>query len=157
MFTLLIYFFTLWAYIVFYDNYINADSYNDTKVADYWRCEDYFKCFFSTFDFTFKETGALGGMINDPLLLNVGDKEYHEKYFGDYILRFLFDNLFVILVLYILLSMVSGVIIDTFAALKDQLFLREEDEEHRCFICGIDREKLDKNCGNKNGYFGHIK
>ena len=61
------------------------------------------------------------------------------------------------MVLKILLSMVQGVIIDTFAALKDKLFEREEDEEHRCFICGINREKLDKNCGNKNGYFGHIK
>lgn len=64
----------------------------------------------------------MGGLIHDPLLLDVGDKVYHENYFGDYILRFLFDNLFMILVLNILLSMVSGVIIDTFAALKDQLF-----------------------------------
>ena len=50
-----------------------------------------------------------------------------------------------------------GIIIDTFGALKDLLTAKIEDVTQNCFICGINREKLDKSGEGKQGFFTHIK
>ena len=52
--------------------------------------------------------------------------------------------------------MIIGIIIDTFGQLKNDFNCRERDEKNFCFVCGIDREKLEKTSGN-SGFFGHIK
>ena len=57
----------------------------------------------------------------------------------------------------ILINMFSGIIIDTFGALTKELHVREKDMENICFICGLDKEKLEKNSENPLGYLGHIK
>ena len=49
-----------------------------------------------------------------------------------------------------------GIIIDTFGQLKNEFNCREKDEKNFCFICGIDREKLEKTSGN-SGFLGHTK
>ena len=49
--------------------------------------------------------------------------------------------------------MVAGLIIDEFAALKEALFSRIDDMLEMCFICGINRDKLDKTAlGFKHHY-----
>ena len=40
--------------------------------------------------------------------------------------------------------MVAGIIIDTFGALKDNMMETERNLTEYCFICGIEKEKLDK-------------
>lgn len=52
--------------------------------------------------------------------------------------------------------MFSGVIIDTFANLTDELKCKTKDKEHICFICGENSEKLDK-MSEKGGFHSHIK
>lgn len=49
----------------------------------------------------------------------------------------------------------KGIIIDTFGALKDEMLEKERNLTDYCFICGIEREKLDKS--SKHGYYSHIK
>lgn len=68
--------------------------------------------------------------------------------------RFFFDNIFNLLVIQILLNIVSGIIIDEFGELKDKLQDRKEDMNSQCFICGIEREKLDRMV---NGFNHHYK
>lgn len=53
--------------------------------------------------------------------------------------------------------MVQGIIIDTFAQLKDNQQDKEEDMLGKCFICGDSRENIDKTSKNKSGFYGHIK
>ena len=69
-------------------------------------------------------------------------------------LRFFFDNFFNLLEIQIMLNMVAGIIIDEFGALKEKLSLRDEDMEQTCFVCGIDRDKLER---SKNGFEFHYK
>jgi hypothetical protein len=46
-----------------------------------------------------------------------------------------------------------GIIIDTFKSLKEEMENRKTDEEMICFICGYDRETIDKT----SGFLRHIK
>ena len=49
--------------------------------------------------------------------------------------------------------MVAGLIIDEFAAQKENQFSRKDDMIEMCFICGINRDKLDK----ASGFVYHYK
>ena len=71
-------------------------------------------CFLSTLDSAFKYDSGIGGFLSPP----------YDVYATDEVLlliRFLFDNFFNILVLIIMLNIVSGIIIDTFGELREQL------------------------------------
>lgn len=92
--------------------------------------------------------------------------------FYAFLARFFFDNVFNIMVVYVIFNMLAGfpplrrrsqpppftlgIIIDTFGQLKNEFNCRERDENNFCFICGIDREKLEKTSGN-SGFTGHIR
>lgn len=54
LFLVLEYYFTLVVYIFYYKHY--PDTY----------CHELWKCYIKTFDYTFKETGALGAFMHDP-------------------------------------------------------------------------------------------
>lgn len=62
-----------------------------------------------------------------------------ESFEGKYFLRFIFDNIFNIMLVWIVINLVGGIIIDRFRELKDALDYREKDEKNLCFICGFDR------------------
>ena len=47
-----------------------------------------------------------------------------------------------------------GIIIDTFGSRKDAYHEKEEDIKRVCFICGINRDKLER---STDGFFKHIK
>jgi len=123
VFFLFEYFFTVIGYIRFYDHYEGGD-----------RCQSLLQCYFSTFDYTFKETGAAGSWLEDP----------NEQTGTINLERFAFDNALNIALVIIIINLVAGVIIDTFGALKDALHAKEEDMIKYCFICGIHRDRLDK-------------
>ena len=42
-------------------------------------------------------------------------------------------------------NIVSGIMIDTFAELRDERQKIEDDKKNMCFICGLDRATLEKN------------
>ena len=54
-----------------------------------------------------------------------------------------------------MLNILLGIIIDQFSTLRDNNNSYNEDKTSICFICGFDRETLEK-LGNK-GYTHHIK
>lgn len=53
--------------------------------------------------------------------------------------------------------MFSGIIIDNFSALRENQEQLEEDKKNVCFICGLNRNFLNKLYGNEEGYSEHIK
>lgn len=64
---------------------------------------------------------------------------------GIFFLRFFFDTALSIILTNIMLNIVTGIIIDEFGSLKDALNDRMEDISNVCFVCGIDREKFERN------------
>jgi hypothetical protein len=95
-------------------------------------CPSLFVCTLSVFDKGFKSDGGIGGYL-DPWTTG-------EIYFG----RYFYDNAYNILVMIIMLNIVQGIIIDTFAVLRQKSEASIEDRENVCFICNVDRCSMER-------------
>lgn len=63
----------------------------------------------------------------------------------DFFTTFLFDFSFFIIISQIMLNVISGIIIDAFADLRDEQHQTEFDIENVCFICDIQKWEFEKN------------
>jgi len=81
----------------------------------------------------------MGGGIADSILAQTyADREM-------YYFRSAYDLLFFLLIVIIMLNIFSGIIIDTFAQLRDEKADFENNKNNVCFICSIDRYEFDRN------------
>ena len=62
---------------------------------------------------------------------------------GAFFARYFYDVIFFLIIKLAILNVVYGIIIDTFAHLREVKNDKEEDMENVCFICGIERAELD--------------
>ena len=60
---------------------------------------------------------------------------------------------FFLLVITILLNVIFGIIIDTFAELREKSGQQSEDMKNVCFICGLNRQTLDRD--TEEGFDAH--
>ena len=98
---------------------------------------------FRVYDITFKYDSGVGGYFQDTMRIPYRDV--------------LYDSLFNLIVVMIMLDIVSGLIIDTFGALRLQYEERLRDMNNRCFICGINKEIFDRLSDTRARYNSHIK
>ncbi|CAD8133483.1 unnamed protein product [Paramecium octaurelia] len=158
------YYFNILAWIVFYNQYPASGESGQEYCNEFWRC------LITTFDWTFKFTGSIGAHLQDPATLEElqkqavqqGDEDASYDYVNAdqtaiYYERFFFDNLFNIMLVFILLNMIQGIIIDTFSSLREDLAEKNKDMEFKCFVCGFDMETLDKSSDSDKGFAFHIK
>lgn len=73
---------------------------------------------------------------------------------GKFIFRVIFDVTFFAFINVIFINIIFGIIIDTFAELRDQKSEVAEDMKNICFVCGLDRYVFDKNA---DGFDNHIE
>lgn len=113
----LVYYFALWGY---------------TRLIDYYggRCPDLYTCMIITYDQGLKL--GMGWVL--------GDWEY-GTYNNE---RVFFDNLFNLAILIMMMNFIKGIIFDAFFVLKDETDKNDWDMKHRCFICGLEREDVEK-------------
>lgn len=83
-----------------------------------------------------------GGGISDILFLEVDIKSAH------FWARFFFDLTFFILIQLIFLNIFSGIIIDTFSEMRQEMNLRNFHENNKCHICGINKWQVIKRNNN---------
>ena len=110
-------------------------------IFGYWMFEDYFnpncrsllQCLYTVWDYSFKYDGGIGGYLGTP-----STPSYDPT-------RFFYDNIYNILVLIVLMGVVQGIIIDTFARLREDEELCRKDMKSKCFICGLERDYIEKN------------
>jgi len=125
-----IYLFTIVGLIVIPEYYLNentTEQYSDMNVAALY-CDSLLNCFISTL----VQGVRPGGGVGDNLLsAKYGDDKYWPVFF--------FSMLYFVLVVIVLLNIIFGIIIDTFAELRDQRKEMLHDIEHKCFICGLDK------------------
>lgn len=117
--------FTVFAYRFLYDSY------------NHGFCDSMWICFLSTLDSAFKYDSGVGGFLIAPY-------DVYATNEGMLVVRFIFDNFFNLLVIIVMLNIVSGIIIDTFGELRETLKEYKEDLKNLCFICGIDKETIEK-------------
>ena len=138
LFIVLMYVFSLFAYYWLYESY--PEGY----------CDSTWVCLLTAIDRSFKTDGGLGGFMKASTEVKPHDNGY-------FLIRFFFDNLYFILLMIIMINIVSGIIIDTFGTLREKLNKFNFDLENYCFICGFDRETIEKASRNQRGFNYHIK
>ncbi|XP_010888608.2 inositol 1,4,5-trisphosphate receptor type 2 isoform X3 [Esox lucius] len=106
-------------------------------------CDTLLMCIVTVLNQGLRNGGGVGDVLRKP--------SKDEPLFAA---RVVYDLLFFFIVIIIVLNLIFGVIIDTFADLRSEKQGKEEVLKTTCFICGLERDKFD----NKTVSFEeHIK
>uniref|UniRef100_A0A1B6EDM6 Inositol 1,4,5-trisphosphate receptor n=1 Tax=Clastoptera arizonana TaxID=38151 RepID=A0A1B6EDM6_9HEMI len=106
-------------------------------------CDSLVMCIVTTLNQGLRNGGGIGDILRAP--------SSHEPLF---VARVVYDLLFFFIVIIIVLNLIFGVIIDTFADLRSEKQEKELILKNTCFICGLNRSAFD----NKTVSFEeHIK
>ncbi|CAG9317756.1 unnamed protein product [Blepharisma stoltei] len=104
------------------------------KFSEYFNgnCPSLFYCFLNVWDKGFKANGGIGGYLKQWTdgSMNTG--------------RLIYDNLYNIIIMIIMLNIVQGIIIDTFAILREAHERNTSDRENKCYICGMERDLIER-------------
>ena len=120
---IIIFLFSVYAFVSFQDYFDESDGLF---------CNDVLHCFSSILHVGVRGDGG------------IGDRLLHPDYDGpDYWTRMIFDMLFFLVVIIVLLSIIFGIIIDTFAQLRNQRSSVLEDIHTRCYVCASERNEIE--------------
>ena len=135
-FFILIYFYSL---LIFYHYFYEMPDNT---------CDSPLICMMYIYSNTFTSGGNLGNFIDT--------KEESMNVNGD-MKRYLLDISYTIIMVWLVWQMVSGLIVDTFDSLRGDREEIEEDMDTICFICGLNREKIEKYYIGKEGFEKHLQ
>ncbi|OMJ76916.1 hypothetical protein SteCoe_23623 [Stentor coeruleus] len=110
---IIIYIFSIFGFLFY------TDTYNQSENKMY--CDTLSVCFFTTLNKGVRAQGGIGTALAVP----------NDRYD-----RMLFDMAFFIIIIVVLLKVIFGIIIDTFAELRDMREEQFKNLEQTCFICG---------------------
>ena len=112
-------------------------------------CFVFSDCFFTICDQTIKNSnGIINYLVEEGLYIT---KTLYQNP------RFWIDNWFAIIDLMLVLQMVCGIIINAYISQKKTHNKIEKDKNKTCFICGLDKNQLNKYYGHEQGFYEHIK
>ena len=135
-FLILVYFYSLIIYYSFYD--IMPEN----------SCESIVYCLAYVYSNTFTSGGNLGNFIDDE----AGNVNKDAS-----LTRYLLDISYTIIMVCLVFQMVTGLIIDTFSSLRNAGEEIENDIDNICFICGLNRGKIEKYYLGKEGFNKHLE
>eukprot|EP00828_Plagiopyla_frontata_P047805 TRINITY_DN8946_c0_g1_i2.p1 TRINITY_DN8946_c0_g1~~TRINITY_DN8946_c0_g1_i2.p1 ORF type:complete len:322 (+),score=24.70 TRINITY_DN8946_c0_g1_i2:130-1095(+) len=135
---ILIYMNSIIAFYFFYDTFYMNDGENT--------CTTLFQCLVCTIHFGLR----LSGGISDALIVQSYESDNRERYY----VRFLYDLIFFAFIRVVFLNIIFGIIVDTFAQLRDKKIATDSDMKNRCYICNIERYLFDRNA---DGFLVHIE
>jgi hypothetical protein len=125
----------LWIYCVllftFYpDGYFSDDITWESESGDNI-CRSMISCYASTINFGLRNGGGIGDTLGSLSYFNDSKELYY--------LRSLNDLSFMLIITLLFSNIIFGIIIDTFAGLRDEAAVMEDDTKNVCYICGTDR------------------
>ncbi|CAD8204536.1 unnamed protein product [Paramecium pentaurelia] len=140
------YWVALISYVYFFEFFITDKNQN--------LCNHLWQCVYVTFDWTFKTDGSVGGRFME----NIGEQaeEMYMSNLNNYYGRFFYDNIVNIIIKLCIINVLLAVIIISYSELRSVQKQKEKDQNHKCFICGIDRLVFDRTSQN-TGFWHHIK
>ncbi|XP_069619194.1 inositol 1,4,5-trisphosphate-gated calcium channel ITPR2 [Ranitomeya imitator] len=95
-------------------------------------CDTLLMCIVTVLNQGLRNGGGVGDVLRKP--------SKDEPLFAA---RVVYDLLFYFIVIIIVLNLIFGVIIDTFADLRSEKQKKEEILKTTCFVCGLERDKFD--------------
>uniref|UniRef100_A0A8C5QQ75 Ion transport domain-containing protein n=1 Tax=Leptobrachium leishanense TaxID=445787 RepID=A0A8C5QQ75_9ANUR len=110
------------------ENCTTEDDEGDIERA----CDTLLMCIVTVLNQGLRNGGGVGDVLRKP--------SKDEPLFAA---RVVYDLLFYFIVIIIVLNLIFGVIIDTFADLRSEKQKKEEILKTTCFICGLERDKFD--------------
>ncbi|XP_061758763.1 inositol 1,4,5-trisphosphate receptor type 3 [Nerophis ophidion] len=120
-----------------------AEAEDEDEATSERACDTLLMCIVTVLNHGLRNGGGVGDVLRQP--------SKNEPLFPA---RVVYDLLFYFIVIIIVLNLIFGVIIDTFADLRSEKQKKEEILKTTCFICGLERDKFD----NKTVSFEeHIK
>ncbi len=144
---LIVYLFTWFAFYYFSEWFEFSGLLNvkNNSFEEEQLCSSMIQCYLTMLSYGVRSGGGIGDVL--PKL------SYKESP-TFFIAGFFFVVLFHIFVIWIMINLFFGIIVDTFAALREKTYKIEEDKKNTCFICQITRD----GAMNKNINFEkHIK
>jgi len=135
---IIIYIYTVVAFSIFADDMI-LDNYPDEDIP---MCEDLLVCFLNSVNEGLR--GGDIGAIVDPSA--PGDALFA--------LKLVYNFSYYVIVITVILNVVFGIIIDTFAELRETNAFIKDNMENNCFICGLSRFTFETKA---NGFEHHVK
>ncbi|CAE1225060.1 ITPR1 [Acanthosepion pharaonis] len=109
----------------------DIESKDDTEERQR-ACDSLIMCIVTSLNQGLRNGGGIGDVLRKP-----SSKE------PLFVARVIYDLLFFFIVIIIVLNLIFGVIIDTFADLRSEKQQKEEILKNTCFICGLDRSSFD--------------
>jgi len=110
-------------------------------------CSTLMQCFFVTWDQGFKNDGGIGGFLDGAVPLYSMDVQ-GWKFWP----RFVYDHLFNISLMVLLLNIVFGLVIDTFSEMRAEAEAIRADMESKCTICDLPAARFET---SGNGFLAH--
>lgn len=133
----LLYIYAMVAFYFFDDNFLIGDENT---------CTTLFQCYLTIINQGLRN----GGGIGDVLLPMSYSGTNQSRYF----VRFFYDLLFFASINIVFLNIIFGIIVDTFAELREKKNKMDEDMKNICYICNLDRYTFDRNA---DGFENHIE
>ena len=97
-------------------------------------CQNLWQCWLTTLDNGLRLSGGIGDLL---VKASFDDKEQWYS-------RFFLDSSYFFVVRLVFLSITAGIIIDSFAAMRETKKQRSLDKRTKCFICSCDRAVIDR-------------
>ncbi|EAS05098.2 inositol-triphosphate type 1 protein (macronuclear) [Tetrahymena thermophila SB210] len=95
-------------------------------------CTDQIDCFLFFLNFGLRNGGGIGDSF---VSLKDDNPSYTDLFF--------FEVSFFVVIIIMILNVVFGIIIDTFAELRDMKNFKDNDQKNNCFICNIQRSSFE--------------
>ncbi|KAF7262478.1 hypothetical protein EG68_00315 [Paragonimus skrjabini miyazakii] len=97
-------------------------------------CDSLRMCILTTLHEGLRNGGGIADVLRRPSIQE-----------ADFLFRTIYDLSFFVIVIIIVLNLVFGVIVDTFAALRQEKQDREELARNNCCVCGLQRSVFEQN------------
>ena len=92
-------------------------------------CDSLWICIVTTLNQGLRNGGGIGDVLRP-----IASSDY------SFPLRLAYDMMFFFVVIILVLNLIFGVIVDTFADLRSERQVKEETMKNSCFICGLNRK-----------------
>jgi hypothetical protein len=111
-----------------------------------YNCVHLWECIMYTVNYGLRSGGGIADVTN-PVVPSDNPEHYVGKFF--------YDLIFFMLINVISLNIIFGIIIDTFAAMRDENTTRAAAFASRCSVCGVPRSQIEQVGGNFGLHVAH--
>jgi predicted GIY-YIG superfamily endonuclease len=139
---IIVYIYSLYAYYFVLDTF-----WNDAFDGGENQCTSVRHCFFTIFSLGPRSSGSVGDVLTRQSYLPGNKTKYYSRY--------IFDLSIFVVVNVMGMNIIFGIIIQTFAQLRDMMNVKTNDMLNICFVCSLDRNEIDKTIEGFDYHIAH--